>query len=255
MGTPRDILHYNREAWNREVAQGNPWTIPVSAEEVARARRGDVRILLTPSRFVPRSWFPPEWEGVHVLCLASGGGQQAPLLAAAGAQVTVLDNSPAQLARDEEVAAREGLTIRTVLGDMANVHMFADNTFDLIVHPVSNTFVPDVRPVWREAYRVLRPGGALLAGFTNPICYLFDEADEAEGRLVVRYALPRQYMPPESEGGPLEWSHTLDDQIGGQLEAGFLLAGFFEDRYDPSEDLLSAFTATFIATRAIKPNW
>ncbi len=78
-----DILAYNRAAWDHEVASGNRWTVPVGAEEVARARGGDFQILLTPTRFVPASWFP-ELRGTATLCLASGGGQQGPLLAAAG---------------------------------------------------------------------------------------------------------------------------------------------------------------------------
>ena len=81
-----------------------------------------------------------------MLCLASGGGQQGPILAAAGANVTVFDNSPRQLAQDRLVADREGLAIETVLGDMADLSAFPDARFDLIVHPVSNVFVPDVRP-------------------------------------------------------------------------------------------------------------
>ncbi len=226
------------------------------------ARRGEWSVLLTPTIPVPRAWFPP-LAGAHVLCLASGGGQQGPTFAAAGAHVTVFDNSPMQLGRDREVAEREGLDIRTVEGDMADLSALADADFDLIFHPVSNIFAQDVRPVWREAYRVLRPGGALLAGFNNPDVYIFDLALlDAERRLEVRYALPysdleslseeslRQYL---EKGWPLEFSHTLDDQIGGQIAAGFLIAGFYEDRYPPEEnDLLSKHMPTFLATRAIK---
>jgi SAM-dependent methyltransferase len=257
-----DIRAYNREAWNRQVADGNQWTIPVSSETVAAARRGEWSIVLTPAIPVPRAWFPP-LAGADVLCLASGGGQQGPILAAAGANVTVFDNSPRQLAQDRLVADREGLAIRTVEGDMADLSAFADASFDLIVHPVSNVFAADVRPVWREAYRVLRPGGALLAGFNNPAIYIFDwELIDRERRLEVKYALPYSDLESLSEerrreylakGWPLEFSHTLDDQIGGQIAAGFLLAGFYEDRYPPEEeDLISKFMPNFIATRAVK---
>ena len=257
-----DIRSYNREAWNRQVADGNPWTIPVSREVVAAARRGEWTILLTPSIPVPRAWYPP-LTGADVLCLASGGGQQGPILAAAGARVTVFDNSPQQLAQDRMVAEREGLAIRTVEGDMADLSAFPDASFDLIVHPVSNVFAQDVRPVWREAYRVLRPGGVLLAGFMNPAVYIFDlELLDRERRLEVRFKLPYSDIASLSDeareaylakGWPLEFSHTYDDQIGGQLAAGFLLAGFFEDRYPPQEnDLLSEYMPAFFATRAIK---
>lgn len=256
-----DIRAYNRRAWNRQVEQGNPWTVPVSADVIAAARRGEWAILLTPTKAVPRNWFPASLQGVEVLCLASGGGQQGPVLAAAGAKVTVLDNSPAQLAQDRQVAEREGLAIRLVEGDMADLSQFPEASFDLIFHPVSNLFVPELRPVWAEAYRVLRPGGALLAGFMNPVHYIFDlDAMDDEGRLEVRYAIPysdltsldderrQRYL---DKGLPIEFGHSLEDQIGGQLEAGFLLAGFYEDA-DP-EMLISKYIPTFIATRAIKP--
>ncbi|MGW8249475.1 MAG: class I SAM-dependent methyltransferase [Anaerolineales bacterium] len=254
-----DIRAYNRNAWNKQVEKGNRWTIPVSPQEIAAARRGEWSIVLTPTIPVPRSWFPEELRGVDLLCLASGGGQQGPILAAAGATVTVLDNSPAQLNRDRQVADREGLEITTVEGDMADLHMFQDGSFDLIFHPVSNVFVPDVLPVWQEAFRVLRRGGSLLAGVTNPTLYIFDLIKLDQGELEVRYSLPysdlesadetaRQYYAEQDY--PLEFSHTLEDQIGGQLQAGFVLTGFYEDK-DP-ENILSQYMPTFIATRAAK---
>ena len=264
-----DVRAYNRAAWNREVARGNQWTIPVSDAEIAAARRGEWGILLTPTKPIPRAWFP-NLEGADVLCLASGGGQQGPILAAAGATVTVLDNSPRQLAQDRRVAERHGLPVTTVEGDMADLSSgclpsaFPDECFDLIVHPVSNVFVPDVRPVWREAFRVLRRGGALLAGFTNPAVYLFDyDLAERTGVMQIKYALPYSDLtsltPEERQqyietGEPLEFSHTLEDQIGGQLDAGFLLTGMFEDTYtDEQGDPLTKYMPIFIATRAIRP--
>src|SRR3982751_4204017 len=137
----QEILTYNRRAWDRQVERSNPWTVPVTVEEVARARIGDWRIVLTPTKPVPADWFPP-LVGLDVLCLASGGGQQGPILAAAGANVTVFEKRRSQLAQDRSVADREGLAIETVQGDMADLSALGDARFDLIVHPVSNVFVP-----------------------------------------------------------------------------------------------------------------
>ncbi|MFC1452178.1 class I SAM-dependent methyltransferase [Verrucomicrobiota bacterium] len=261
MAADIDIRNRNREAWNRQVDGGNPWTIPVSPQEVATAREGNWDIFLTPTKPVPKDWFPP-LHGALVLCLASGGGQQGPILAAAGAEVTVFDNSPRQLEQDRRVADRDGLDLRTVEGDMRDLSCFPDGTFDLIVHPVSNSFVPDVRPVWREAHRVLRPGASLLSGFCNPAVYLFDDEAYERGELVVRNALPysdAESLSPEAlakyerDGSPLEFSHTLDDQIGGQTEAGLVLIGFYEDHCRREDhDLLGQYMPTFMATRACK---
>src|SRR6185437_11552878 len=110
------------------------------------------------------------------------------VFSAAGASVTVLDNSPRQLDRDREVAAREGLAVRTVLGDMRDLSVFPDAGFDVVFNPVSNVFCPDLAPVWREAFRVLRPGGILMAGFLNPDVFVFDvTAMEERGELIVRH--------------------------------------------------------------------
>ncbi|MFQ5811955.1 MAG: class I SAM-dependent methyltransferase [Anaerolineae bacterium] len=258
-----DIREYNRLAWNKEVERGNQWTIPVSKEIITAARQGQWEIILTPTKPVPKEWFP-DLEGLDVLCLASGGGQQGPILAAAGANVTVFDNSPRQLEQDHFVAERDALTITTVEGDMADLSMFPDQSFDLIVHPVSNVFIPDVRPVWAEAFRVLRHGGALLAAFSNPAIYLFDyDLADSTGILQVKYALPYSDLTSLTEeerqqyidkGFPLEFSHTLEDQIGGQLKVGFVITGLYEDSYGEEEnDILANYMPTFIATRAIKP--
>lgn len=257
-----DILKHNRAAWDQNVDRKNPWTIPVSEETVHEAKQGNWQIILTPTKPVPREWFP-SLTGAKVLCLASGGGQQGPILAAAGADVTVFDNSSKQLTQDRLVAERDGLKIETVSGDMADLSVFADRRFDLIVHPVSNCFARDVIPVWREAHRVLDAGGILLAGFNNPIRYAFDwEMAESTGTLVVKYKLPYSDIDDLSEaqkqllierGEPFEFSHTLQDQIGGQLAAGFVITGFYEDAFDEqSDDPVSRFILDFIATRSVK---
>ena len=187
-----DIVAYNCQAWDRQVGKGCRWTVPVGSEVIAAARRGNWSVALTPTRPIPQDWFP-ELAALEVLCLAAGGGQQAPVLAAAGAVVSVLDCSPAQLNQDRLVADREGLTIRIIQGDMADLSAFADSSFALIVHPCSNCFVPDVRPVWREAFRVLRPGGLLLAGFCNPVLFVFDDEAAEKGELGERQDLV--YLP------------------------------------------------------------
>ena len=117
-----NILEHNRAAWNNEVRKGNQWTIPVTADEIDAAAGGEVRIYLTPLKTVPKSWLG-DLKGKRVLCLASGGGQQGPILAAAGAEVTVFDNSDQQLRRDEETASAFGLKIQTVQGNMQDLSL------------------------------------------------------------------------------------------------------------------------------------
>jgi SAM-dependent methyltransferase len=233
-----DPAAHNRAAWDREVDSGNEWTVPVGSEVIAAARAGTWSVVLIGYDPVPRDWFPDPLAGTDVLCLASGGGQQGPVLAAAGATVTVLDNSSRQLAQDRMVADRDGLVLSTVLGDMRDLSAFADASFDLVFNPVSNVFCPELPPVWRECYRVLRPGGELLTGFMNPDVFIFDaDASENRDELIVRHALPYSDLthltPDERErlwgpGAPIEYSHSLTEQIGGQLAAGFVITRFRE---------------------------
>ena len=251
-----DIRAFNRDAWDRQVESGkNPWTVPVSPEVIARARADEWSVLLTENVPVPREWFPP-MRGLRVLGLACGGGQQGPIFAAAGAQVTVFDNSPAQLARDREVAEREGLSIRTVEGDMRNLSAFADESFDLVFHPVSNLFIHEIRPVWREAARVLRQGGTLLAGFMQPIMYIFDYEELEKGSFVVKHKIPYSDIEVYGEeklrveDRPAEFGHSLSDQLAGQTDAGLAIVGVYEDHH--ADLVLSRYIPTYLATRAVK---
>lgn len=257
-----DILDYNREAWNRQSNSGDsPWCQPVDPETIAAARRGEWEVILTPQIAVPKAWFG-ELKGARLLCLASGGGQQAPVLAAGGAVVTSFDASEEQLAKDQLVAEREHLDVELEQGDMADLSRFDDSSFDIVFHPVSNVFAQDVRPVWRECHRVLRDAGRLLSGFMNPCFFLFDHDDiEQGGSLTATFRLPyadQSDLPAEqlrarmAAGEAMEFSHSLDDQIGGQIAAGFSIHGFYEDRWDSEATPLNEYMPTSIATLAIK---
>ena len=259
-----NVIEHNSKAWDKEVSSGeNPWTKAVSGEIIEKARNGEFSIVLTPNLPVPRDWFPVDFNGVDVLGLASGGGQQMPILAALGANVTSFDNSAKQLEQDKFVAERDGLEIKLEQGDAADLSRFADESFDLIFHPCSNCFMPNIEPVWNEAFRVLRKGGVLLSGFHNGFLFIFDRfKDEYENILEVRHALPYSDLTHLTEeqrrkfienGEPLEFGHTLEQQIGGQIKAGFLIAGFFEDDWSDEATALNKYAPTFIATKAIKP--
>ncbi|BCM92649.1 hypothetical protein IAD21_04531 [Abditibacteriota bacterium] len=257
-----NIPEYNSQAWDKLADAQIRWSTPVSSREIENARQGEWAIVLTPVKTVPRSWFG-EVKGKDILCLASGGGQQAPILAAAGARVVSFDNSARQLELDELVAKQHHLELRTEQGDAADLSRFADGSFDLIFHPCSNCFMAELEPIWSECFRVLRPGGSLLSGFNQPFIYLFDrKAEENQGRLEVRHHLPYSDLESLTEtereaqivkGEPLEFSHTLEEQIGGQIAAGFSISGFYEDGWSDEARLLNKYSPTFIATKSTKP--
>ncbi|WP_281975710.1 class I SAM-dependent methyltransferase [Halobacillus litoralis] len=244
---------HNSKAWDKKVEAGVRYTTTVSPETIKEARKGNWTIGVTADRQVPRKWFPASLEGCKVLCLASGGGQQGPVLAAAGADVTVFDLSAKQLEQDEQVAERENLSLKTVQGDMTELSAFADESFDMIVHPVANVFIEDVRPVWSEAARVLKERGVLISGFMNPVLYLFDDEKEEQGVLDVAHTIPYSSLDEEEviEGQALEFGHTLEDQLRGQTAAGFAIVDMYEDDFGGTR-IIDQHIKTMMATKAVK---
>ena len=254
----QDIIKQNQLAWDKKATDGNQWSTPVSKEEINQAREGIFNIKLTARKYVPRNWFPENLKNTKILCLASAGGQQGPILAAAGAIVTVFDISSNQLKLDEKIAKENNLIISTIQGEMTHLECFKNNYFDLIFCPVSVTYIPDVLPVFKESFRVLKNGGKFLFGSVNPLIYLFDNDKYDKGIFEVSNNLPfnsfdeltnNQIVEFINNKEPIEYSHTLEKLIGGQTEVGFTIEDFYEDI---DQDEICNYTCKYFATKAVK---
>lgn len=242
----------NKETINRWANEGWQWAQPISHEEYVAATQGHWNIVLTPLKNVPKEWFG-DLKGKKVLGLASGGGQQMPILTAAGAVCTVMDYSDKQLETERMVAKREGYDIEIIEADMTKRFPFEDETFDLIVHPVSNCYVEDVDHVFKESYRVLKKGGVMLSGLGNEINYIVDN-DERE----IVWKMPFNPLKDEKamafmqeEQCGVQFSHDMSEQIGGQLRAGFRLVDLYEDTNGEGR-LHDLNIKTYIATKSVK---
>lgn len=242
----------NSQVIDRWVAEGWEWGIPISHSEYCNAQQGKWDVLLTPTQFVPHSWFG-EIAGKRILGLASGGGQQMPIFAALGAKCTVLDYSNKQIETELLVAEREGYQIEAIVADMTKELPFADESFDLVFHPVSNCYIQDVQSVFNEVYRVLKKGGIFLAGLNNEINYIVDEAEKE-----IIWKMPFNPLENESareyilgEDCAIQFSHTVSEQIGGQLKAGFTLVDIYEDTNGEGR-LHDLNIKSFMATKSVK---
>ncbi|MGI6173857.1 MAG: class I SAM-dependent methyltransferase [Christensenellales bacterium] len=242
----QDINAKTIDGW---VEDGWEWGKPIDHETFLRAKEGSWDVYLSPTKPVPHEWFG-DVCGKRILGLASGGGQQMPVFAALGAICTVLDYSPRQIESEQMCAARDGYSIEILRADMTKPLPFADCVFDIIFHPVSNCYVREVLPIWRECYRVLKKGGVLLAGLDNGINFI---VDETESRIVHRLPFDPVAEPILLQpNAGVQFSHTLEEQIGGQLKAGFVLKDLYEDT-NGSGYLHEMNIPSFWATRAEKP--
>jgi len=237
------------------IKNGWEWGIPISHKEYVKAMNGEWNVLLTPKKFVPKNWFP-NLKDKKLLGLACGGGQQMPVFSALGANPTVLDYSDKQLISEKDVAEREKYYIEIVKADMTKKFPFDNDLFDLIFHPVSNCFIEDVYHVWNECFRVLKSGGVLMAGMDNGLNFLFD--DDKKYPLTVTNKLPfnplkniEQYKKLEKDNDGIQFSHTMEEQIGGQLKAGLILKDIYEDYNNCG--ILREYAPSYIATLSIKP--
>ena len=247
-----DYQDINAFAIDRWVEEGWEWGKPISHEAYQAVKQGKWDVMLTPTKPVPHEWFG-DLKGKKILGLACGGGQQMPVFAALSAECTVLDYSERQLASERMVAEREGYAIRIVRADMTKPLPFENEAFDLIFHPVSNCYIREVKPLWRECRRVLKPGGTLLSGVDHYVNYIVDEAE----REIVNH-LPFDPVADETQRAQLEavdagmqFSHTLEEQINGQLEAGFTLLALYEDTNGEGR-LHELNIPTFLAMRSVK---
>ena len=241
----------NSKTIDRWCDEGWEWGQPISHETYMDAVNGKWDVLLTPTKPVPHDWFLP-FKGCKILGLASGGGQQMPIFAALGAEVTVLDYSERQLEKEVMMSKKEGYNIRIVRADMTEKLPFEDGEFDLIFNPVSFVYVEDIEPIFKECYRILRPNGVLLCGLDNGVNFISNNEDVIENQFPFNPLKNKnQYKMLQDDDCGIQFSHNMEENIGGQLKAGFTLVDIYDD-YNGEGKLNDLKIPTFIATKAIK---
>jgi SAM-dependent methyltransferase len=236
---------HNARAWDALARQGVSLAQPATDAELS-----DPLALIDSS-----GWLGGDICGWRVLCLAAGGGRHSALYAAAGATVTVVDLSGEMLALDRAVAAERGFDVRLVQTSMDELAMFAPGEFDLVVHPVSTCYVPDVQPVFAAVARVTRPGGLYISQHKTPTSlqaglrpdgrgYAIDEAYYRDGPLPG--AVDGGYL---RETGTLEFLHRWEELVGGVCRAGFVVEDLVEPVHAKPQAVVGDFghRAQFVA--------
>lgn len=221
-----DIFSKVQKNINELAGNNVSWSVPVTLSDMARFRAGEWDGF---PFFLPRKEWIASLEGKKILCLACAGGQQGSLFAAAGAQVTVFDLSENMLEKDRLTAEAAGLSLQIEQGNMCDLSRFSSSLFDAIVNPPSLMYVPDVFPVYKECFRVLKPGGVFIFCAPNPINYVCEFKKET-GEYIACNTLPYQSFAHENQGGWVDFGHTLEAYLGGLTDAGFIITGFYENR-------------------------
>jgi ubiquinone/menaquinone biosynthesis C-methylase UbiE len=222
--------HHNRRAWDKLVARRQCFTRPARDEDFVDPL----------AKVDPLGWLGGDIRGKTLLCLAAGGGKHGPLYAAAGARVTVVDLSPAMLELDRQVAAERRIDLVTVEASMDAMPMLADASFDIVIHPVSTCYVPQVAPVYREVARVTRPGGTYISQHKSPVSLQTDVTPSRRGyELIEPYYRTGPLAPvtgsPHREEGTLEYLHRWEELLGQMCRAGFAIEDLVEPLHAKAE--------------------
>src|SRR6478736_4317549 len=221
---------HNRRAWDEMAARGQRFT---------RAA-GDADFVNPLGTVDQVGWLGGDIRGKRLLCLAAGGGKHGPLYAAAGAAVTVVDLSGAQLELDRQVAAERRLQLRTVEASMDAMPMLGTGEFDIVIQPVSTCYLPEIGPVYREVSRVTRAGGLYISQHKSPTSLQAEVSPGSKGYEIVEPyyrsgPLPPVVGSPHREEGTLEYLHRWEEIVGLMCRAGFVVEDLVEPLHAKSD--------------------
>ncbi len=255
------VGEHNQRMWDRLAFAGIPYT---RAEgKPPRDARGKRRFLdgLTYGRIkgIPL-------DGKRVLSLAGGGGWDPILFAELGAETTLFDLSPRQLATVRTLARERGTKLRLVQGDMRDLSRFRDGEFDLVYHHHSLVFVPDAARVIREVARVLAPGGTYVFSTMHPVTLRMYETWTGTGWGFKQRYFDSGPVPAKSptwefgdvkvDAPTLEYGHRFSDLVNACVRAKLVVDGLWEwspgDAGGPvgSDDDLERQLPAYVAIRA-----
>ena len=260
------IAEHNKQMWERLAKAGMNYTRPFGRPPKTKAgmrRFMDPRGRLKGVRL----------DGARVLGLAAGGGWDPIIFAKLGATTTVFDISPTQLKTVADLAARQRVKVRLVRGNMKDLSVFPNGSFDVVWHCHSLVFVDDAERVLKEVGRILAPGGTYLLSTMHPTTLrLYNTYKDGGWRPKISYFSdkPVPYMNEwdmtwtwgrkKVIAPTIEFGHRFETIVSGMVAGGMVVDGIWEfspgppdpDAEPESEAYLDTIFPAFIEVRGRK---
>ena len=236
-------LRLNRANWDERVP------IHVASPTYDEARFDDPAHLSGVVRFdVPRLGDLTGVRGLHLQCHI---GTDTVSLARLGARMTGLDFSAPALAAARDLAARAGVDVTFLEGEVHDAAAVAGAArYDLVYTGIGALcWLPDVRRWARVVADLLAPGGRLFLREGHPVLWSLDEG-RTDGLVIgypyfeepepIVFTEEQSYVVSDATLGAAtthQWNHGLGEIVGAVLEAGLVLTGLVEHRSVPWEAL------------------
>ena len=116
---------------------------------------------------------------------------------------------------------------------MDDLSAFSPASFDIVIHPVSTCYVPDVSVVYRQVARVIVPAGIYVSQHKQPVSMQASSEPSSHGyELVEPYDRQRTVAEVvgslHREAGTMEFLHRWQELLGGMCRAGFVIEDVIE---------------------------
>lgn len=224
-----EIAEHNRRFWSKLSAEkheyARPW-LDLDREILKRFANCELKHLPEPYTYIYPNQIFKDVAGKDVLCLAASGGQQSAVFGLLGANVTVFDLTPGQLENDQKAADHYGYKITIIEGDMRDLSAFENSAFDIVYQAISLVFVPDIKIVYKEVCRILKPQGYYKIEHCNPATSIVEETSwDGEGYRILQPYKKGRIDDPDAA----EFRHTLEDIFNDLIETSFAIIGIYED--------------------------
>lgn len=175
-------------------------------------------------------------RGKCVLEIGCGGGQNTIALARQGADSIGIDPSRKQIEYARRLAGKCGVKATFDIAPAENLSIFRDDYFDLALSSHAFGYVGDLDRAYREAARVLKPGGHFVLCIGNPFHLILSyRLSGAKGEGIAGCYLSWPSLEKWTwayEGGPSVrmwgFARTLSQMVNPLIEHGFVLERLVE---------------------------